>query len=83
MSKVKLAAACLASSATAAGVLLCALAAGKRSRPEAERIREDEEQMTSLKRHARTASASGGIARLPPLLGTCRDGSHGQDGGAC
>lgn len=43
MSRFKLAtAACLASSATAASVLLCALAAGKRSRPE------DEEQMASL-----------------------------------
>ena len=49
MSRFKLAtAACLASSATAAGVLLCALVGGKRSRPEAERISEDEEQMAAL-----------------------------------
>ena len=49
MSRFKAAtAACLVSSATAAGVLLCALAAGKRSRPEAARISEDEAQMTYL-----------------------------------
>ena len=40
--------ACLASSATAAGVLFCAIAAGKRSRTDAEPIEEDEEQMAYL-----------------------------------
>lgn len=66
MSRVKLAAAaCLASAATAVGVLLCALAAGRRSRPEAERIREDEEQIASLTM-AREDRERGRGAHRPP-----------------